>query len=256
MDEGAVLLFVAPAKRLTTLWSALTRRMVKAEKVPLPIAHPTLECARIGSKTIALVSWRSLLTTILTSLEDHGEGVQAADVRQLMALSDQMDDEAFFPLRGEELTSDTGRRITQYCALADDLVAKLVTMGIADTTGSRSAAGAGWYCRYHRFAGIGGSLQMSAYLWAEGRQTPLWLSLQYWWGKVNQEEQLDTIIAALSARGVDHHVNDWGCHIPLFLEQGAERDTVLDAAMKQLEMCAEIIGGAGMRRNGKKGTGG
>ena len=47
-------------------------------------------------KTVALVSWRFLLATILTGLEQAGEPSIAADVRQLVALCERMDSGRFF----------------------------------------------------------------------------------------------------------------------------------------------------------------
>lgn len=239
LDDGGVLLFVAPGKRRATLWTELTRRVSSAGLQPIDRPQPLFDCAQIDSKFIAQISWRGLLSGILAALEDAGDALRAADARQLLALSEQMDDEAFFPLRGEELTSDTGRRLVQYCNLVDDVMTKLASAKLADLKGCRATGGRAWYARYHRFVSVGGSLLVSAPLWSTGRQTPVWLNLQYWWN--DKAQPIDRIAAELSTNGIAHYLDDWGCNIPIFLETGVEREAVIEGMLDQLNQCANLV---------------
>jgi hypothetical protein len=64
-----------------------------------------------------------------------GEASAPGDIAQLKSLCDVMDNEAFLPVRLEELTNpEVPRRLIGLANLISDLTAKAVAKGIANTT--------------------------------------------------------------------------------------------------------------------------
>jgi hypothetical protein len=145
MRRPGVLLFVAPEARITSLWHELERRIAErgAAATPLERKSGTL-AATTGEHIVAAVSWRSLLIVLEQEAAAAAEAETAADVRQLQALCEYMDTEAFLPLSSEELTSPLGKRVIQFGALANDLTDALVRLGLADVSGLRATAGWGY----------------------------------------------------------------------------------------------------------------
>lgn len=61
---------------------------------------------RVGpNHTLALTSWRAVLSFILHALETQGDVLAAADVQRLQGLCERMDSDAFLPSSSEELTA-------------------------------------------------------------------------------------------------------------------------------------------------------
>jgi len=60
-----------------------------------------------------------------------------ADIAQLQGLCERMDEEAFLPLRSEELTGQGAARVLQYCQLADRVTDIMVEEGIASIMSHR-----------------------------------------------------------------------------------------------------------------------
>lgn len=80
---GGLLLFIAPAQRLDTLWTELLRRTTEAGHSGAPSVTPAPEQRqlRINDLILAVISWRALLDVIGGALERAGDAVRAADVR-------------------------------------------------------------------------------------------------------------------------------------------------------------------------------
>lgn len=114
---------------------------------------------------------------ILRSLETEGEHHAASDVQQLQGLCERMDSEAFLPLSSDELTSNTGTRIVQYCEIVNEVTSKLVDARIASIGRLRATGGPGWYGRYMLVHNVLCFLYFSADLWARHLATPLWLRI-------------------------------------------------------------------------------
>ena len=101
-ERPTVLLFVAPEARLETLWPEL-RRLIEPPFNWRPVERPhdtEIRCALVDGATryLALASWRTLLNRMLSFAMSSGDSVEA-DIRQLQALCEQQDQEAFLPLR-------------------------------------------------------------------------------------------------------------------------------------------------------------
>jgi hypothetical protein len=114
-DADGILLVVAPTVRLATLWVELLRAVPElAPAAPSPSAVPAagvLSVKATAHTTLALVSWRRLVSRVLDALRTADEASLARDAEQLLALTEAMDSVAFAPLRPGDLTTRTARQI-------------------------------------------------------------------------------------------------------------------------------------------------
>jgi hypothetical protein len=238
MPAPGVVLFVAPAARLHTLWAELTRRVVNAG-LAQPSAPPLVADSmsmNVGGHVMAAVSWRGLLGFVQNEVEAAAEVETAADIRQLLALCEHMDDAAFLPLSSEEMTGSTGRRVMQMGALASELTDRLVQAGLADVKALRAVGGNGYYGRYLRIRGNGALLQFSARNWAAWGASPIWLTVT---GPAFEASA--QVREALHGAGIRFHEQGKDNHIAIMLPIGVERDAVLLAAMGQLVAIAQAL---------------
>lgn len=253
-ETDALLLFVAPAKRFSTLWSELLRRCQNGN-TPIERSHEDISqdfrATRVGyTRTLALTSWRSLLTYIQRALETEGEVLAASDVQQLQGLCERMDSDAFLPLRSEELTSDTGARIRQYCEIVNEVVDEAKAQGIASTAGLRPTAMAAFYGRYFEIQGVQCHLSFSADLWARRRATPIWLRVDSWLrgdhaaSKTNAgaKPMLREALASLEREYPPRLIED-GNHllIPLDVKTGVEKQDVVSHLFEQVKEVEELL---------------
>ena len=234
---GGALVFIAPAKRREVLWNELDRRCAEVGvglSDPL-VDTPTTRAARTREGvSLSIVSWRSVLDGILGQVETAGEMGVAADVRQLQALCDREDAEAFLPLESEELTGNTGRRQIQFTDLVDDLTDRAVREKLAVVKGLRATATRGWYGKYTRIGGCGCLVHYSAWKWGELAQTPLWLQVRD--ARWNVSDALNAQLAQRTAAAGDPgFITPDGFEFPLYPPIGVERPDVLHALWKQLE---------------------
>jgi hypothetical protein len=230
LPENGFMLFVAPAMRIDVLWPELLRRAenygaTQEAKVELREAR----AAQLGSQTLALVSWRTLLDHLYDASALAGEAT-TADIRQLAALCEKMDTDAFLPLRSEELTSNLGQRVFQFCDLADAILNRLVTRGFANVNGFKSVGGKGWYGKYLRARGHGAMLYFDAQQWGAHGGSLLWLAL---YGREFQPCTDEP--NCLRAAGITFHMHNGHCMVAITLIEGVERDAVIDHAQTQVE---------------------
>ena len=122
-DVDGMLLVVAPTVRLATLWVELLRAVPELAAIaPSPSAVPTggvLSVKAGAHTTLALVSWRSLVSRVLDALRAADESLLARDAEQLLALTETMDSAAFAPLRPGDLDTRTARQIAQLHLIID-----------------------------------------------------------------------------------------------------------------------------------------
>lgn len=122
-DIDGMLLVVAPTVRRATLWVELLRAVPELAAIaPSPSAVPTAGVLSVkagASTTLALVSWRSLVSRVLDALRAADESLLARDAEQLLALTETMDSAAFAPLRPGDLDTRTARQIAQLHLVID-----------------------------------------------------------------------------------------------------------------------------------------
>lgn len=238
-----LLLFVAPDRRLELLWPELVHRCQAVADAMLPCGMDKRDLRSIhvsGQHALALGSWRSLLSYLLTALEAESQFDVAADVKQLQGLCERMDTDAFLPLRSDDLTSSTGLRVRQFCQLVEDLTDRLVTAGIASTSRLRAAGTKDRYGRYMIIAGFGCMLQCNYVYWSTKRATPLWLSVQAgnWRYSPLAKDRLLSLEVETPTRLLE---GDDALLIPLELPTGVDKTAVLDALESQMREIADHL---------------
>jgi hypothetical protein len=244
--SAGLLLFIAPARRFEPLWPELLRRCKSVGRQVTREARHGAEWRVAGlsdGRVLALTSWRAVLEALHTGLQVAGELPAAADVLQVRGLADRMDAEAFLPLTSEELTSTLGTRILQFCGLVDDAVKRLERDGLADSTGTKASAGAGWWLRSFRLHHTGASLFFDARSWSQHGQ-PIWLRIQgsNWQPSAAVDDALRPLAQETPPRLVTGHFDQkYGAHVPICLPTAVERDEVLEAMMRQISGVALLL---------------
>lgn len=243
-EAEGLLLFVAPARRFETLWPELLRRCHDENVAVQQSNNDTAQdfrAVRVGSTThtLALTSWRAVLAHIQRALETQGEHRAASDVQQLQGLCERMDSGAFLPLRSEELTSDAGARIRQYCDIVDEVTSKAVAAGIVSVGGLKATGGAAYYGRYMTFPDALCFLHFGANLWTRLRATPLWLRIgrrkvPYPW--------LKEALASLEREDPPRLIVDGNYVLmPLYMPIGVERRGVVSVVFEQVKEVAQLL---------------
>ena len=246
----AVLLFVAPELRLRTLWPHVTDRATAAGFR----LDADAEAGGIRSATIAgsdrhlmLTSWRALLDAIASRANVDGDSLTAEDVRQLAALCDRQDTDAFVPLRGDELSPEMPRRLRDLRRLIDDAVAVALREGFGNKRGLATTATREGYGTYLRLGSD------SAGVWAGcwfGVHNELWLAhgdplwIRFYKFKDGSEDDLpiEEIERRLGSRDVERH--DGALPLPLKLPTGKEYGEALDAVVDRLREAAQALAGS------------
>jgi hypothetical protein len=242
-QTASLLLFIAPARRFETLWPELLRRC-RNENVSVEQSHEEMargfKAIKVGTThTLAITSWQAVLAYILRALETEGEHRVASDVQQLQGLCERMDSGAFLPLRSEELTSDTGARVRQYCDIVNEVTRKAIAEGIVSVEGLRATAGEGWFLRYVTLPDVANSLfslRFDADSWAKWRATPLWLGFnakkRHW-----HKEALASLELEQPPRLI---VNGTDLFVPLHMSTGVEKREVVLAVFEQVKEVAQL----------------
>ena len=227
-----LLAFVAPETRLPSLWNELLQRACIDAGSAIATTTRSGYATKTGNGVVmGLTSWRALLAGIRAELQAAGETRVLEDVRQLEALCEHMDSDAFLPLSGDELAPIIGRRINQFCDLVDDITRDLVQRGVADTSGHRESATKGAYGRYFRLGNYTGFLSWDARRWGRLGETPLWLMIQD--GKWQSTRQVETAVRQSGVAELAPIVKDGNdTVIPLRLVLGVERDEVRRSAVE------------------------
>jgi hypothetical protein len=238
-----LLLFVAPARRFESLWpELLTRCRSAGRQVECEEGHgPDWRVGRLaGGRWLALTSWRAVLEALHAGLQQASEVSLASDILQLRGLADRMDADAFLPLASEELTSNLGRRIVQFCDLVNYAVQKLVAEKLADTKGYSASSGKpGRWGRYFRMHEACCLLYFSPEGWAKHGE-PIWLAAYD-----SDEKPSAAVNEALRPLATESpprlFISQWGAYVPVRLPTGVERDKVLDAMLTQLRRVADLL---------------
>lgn len=192
LDKPGILVVLCPGKRLQTLWNKLILRCIEAG---LQIGEATTlateyRFTKVNKKdTLAIISWRTIISVFEREAETASNQALLSDVRQLSGLCARMDSEAFVPLRAEDLSSSIAWKVQHFANLVDQVVAQMVSDHGAEkrslsTGGSQSA-----YGRYFFFEGYILFFFYSPLLWARYGETPIWL--QIWneeWGSTPEIE--------------------------------------------------------------------
>lgn len=175
----AVLLFVAPEKRLETLWAEVLRRADGR----LSEIDSAKRCATVdgGPHLAMLTSWRALLEAMSARAGDAGESAAARDILQLMALCEREDEDAFLPIKLGEFGPEIPRRLLNLNKLIDDATDRARRAGFCDTSRLQATPQRYGYGRYIRIGAAGGGWGEAWFgvdyrKWASEAETPIWLN--------------------------------------------------------------------------------
>ena len=237
-EESSLLVFIVPHQRMYGLWVEL-REKCKPSSVDLGTEEKGIAIywarERHGPRTLAITSWKQVLLTLEQAADDKGHAGLRADIVQLQGLTDQMDADAFLPLREEEVTDvNVARRMINYTGLIDEIVAHLNTDGVADTKGlltGCSYAYAGRYLRLHEKFELW--LGVNQLAWRDRGITPLWIQGKF--------VAVEGGIGKVGKLFDDAHEKDgWLC-IPIRLTARVDRQRVIDDAVRQVNCIAERL---------------
>jgi hypothetical protein len=171
-DPGAhLLLFLVPERREQLIAAELEARL----GAPRARIGPYQVIDRDGRRVL-VVTWAQMLAHVKTALEAAGDRDGLDDLAQLRGLCDRADAEAMLPISPEEIGSDRGHRVYEFCDLVDRVTDLLVADGTVDTKGLKATAAKGWYGRYVRSrSGHVFLIGMLAWSWGHQYPTPFWV---------------------------------------------------------------------------------
>lgn len=247
-NHKATLLFLAPKKRLPSLWAELKRLCVEAgyrlslkEKSTSDFLLTQLN----KYHSLALTGWTDLLAYILKALETKHLLEEAGNVKQLIGLCERQDSDAFLPLSSEELSPQIGRRVYQYCELIDKVVRQLDEDKILRRDSLLMIKDIGEYGRYRHIGKHFCTVEFNADYWSRYRETPLWLCLRaiktkkQW--KTNQEElrrRLQPLDKENPSRLLE--IDDW-FFIPLSIPVNVSEGQVIASLVRQIKHVHRLV---------------
>ena len=248
-DKASALLFVAPAARSETLWPELRRRVEEAKDISLgtDAKHAGLLSATAGDgRRLMLTSWKTLLGSMASQASAVGDARADIDIQQLLGLTQQMDEDAFLPLRPDEFGPEFPRRMRGLWQVIGDASQRGHDEGWARVAGRNWM---GWmahakgYGRAMELGGAGVWLGVDLNRWAQYRATPLWLYFQEKPGTISFSE-VQCRLEPLQQEDPPGVIDVQGKHlyVPIFLPTGVEYDAVLDAVVARLKHIADLIG--------------
>jgi hypothetical protein len=239
----ALVLFVVPEARLQHVWDEVVKRC-KCAKIPVGYVqkHTTIMIADIGGgHYIASTSWTVLLNALSTAAALAAETECHNNIAQLQGLCKTMDEEAFLPLRGDELTNlDMARRIINFSNLALEIVYKAESKGLC----SRSKAapykyGSGTYIQIGEYKAW---LGFDAFTWRHLEVSPIWVTFSPPAPIAEIREKLVSFRTAESPRCFDMNNRSYlWLAVPIYLYIGVEKHRIIEDAVRQIgELKAEL----------------
>ena len=236
-DDGiSVLLFIVPGARINYLWREVQadiangNETVLLEDVP---AEGNVRCAVVNNsgKRLMMVSWRYILERMHNSSLDEPD--VAAEIRQLLGLSNRMDSQAFLPLQSTELGPEFIRRLHQYQGLSIEVIEIGRTEGWITEVNTSTSRWPGGYGRFFQLSGNKAWFGLNGDLWSTQGDTPMWLMLE----PISVE---DFPVEAVQRYSLVPGRND----IPIYPLVGSDRDEVLAHMASQLKEIATAISGS------------
>jgi hypothetical protein len=175
-----------------------------------------------------------------------GNNSSVDDLQQLKALCQKMDTEAFLPLKQEELTKATPRRIGQYIELIGEIVDRLKLQESVSTEGLQWAHSDLYHRRYVRIHGYGAFLALDYLAWSDLRDTPLWLGIK---GKSFSDNttELKDLLSTLTHKNPSEVIDpEWDhdhyLRAPLVPPVQVEKEQVIRSLIDQIAPIIRLIG--------------
>jgi len=242
---SALVLFVVPESRLLSVWNEVVARCKDAGIVTEEVEGPvTARVANIGlHHRLAATSWNVLLDSLSMAAASAGEVGAQNDIAQLRGLCTSIDDDAFLPLRSDELTNlEVARRLNNLCDLPSQIVEAASVVGLCDKKKeSPFRYGSGTYIRIGPHTAWVG---FAANLWRSHAVSPIWVNFYPEYSQPMYVSRLLSRFAKATPRRCFEVV--MGSYrfvaVPIFLSTGVEKQRVIQDAVHQLrELKAELI---------------
>ncbi|MEK7409318.1 MAG: hypothetical protein AAB225_30000 [Acidobacteriota bacterium] len=239
-DGSGCVLFVAPAERVAVLFEQLKEACRTAG---LAIENETPFRCRIGQQVLGVLKLSDTLERMRQAAKQAGDEEAVSDVYQLQSLCRRYEEEAFLPLRPEELTDlDFPRRLLAMSGLVDKVVRAGQAQGLWRSLSVRSdysSRGAAVY--------VGpwlGYFAFNVAMWRRRKVSPFWLSTKLDWPenrKLSAEER-NKIRQALHAVNGHLFVETEGLFAPLLLRPGVEEELVIEHLLSQIRrLCDDLV---------------
>jgi hypothetical protein len=240
-SEEAVVLFVVPDARRTTIWTELLTRCSTAglqlssitQSSAITFAHVTpLHC-------LAITSWRNLLDVLNTAVVSSGDMAAANDIAQLRGLCNAIDSEAFLPLRPDELSNvEIPRRVTNLADVVFEIVQACEALNYCDRKGLKETNGRYTSGTYLKFGLYGAWFGLHVQLWKTFEISPLWFEFSSSdFGKAQQVRELLRVWSHCSPpRCLDWNNNE--VVVPAILPTGVDKEKIIAAVVQQV---AEMV---------------
>lgn len=246
--RSGLVLVVAPAVRLDSLWNELLQR-TRGSFTTGNVVHDAAEYRYVALQdghALGLCSWRTLLDYVAVALTGSGDVAAGADLAQLSAMCEEMDTTAFLPLHPEELSGAIGARIVHYIDLVKAAANDLKNDGdVSDRApdGKRHgfSYGEDWSGSYLNLAGWGCMLRFSPGAWGRSGLTPIWLQVGY--AKQPTVAEIESVLKPLAARpGKVVPVAKKGfVDVAIELPVGTERHQVVASIVRQVTEVQHLI---------------
>ena len=240
-----LVLVVSPGLRLEILWPKLVQNCGDAG---IDISTSALVASEMRSSmasevhSLALTSWRALLSILLRDAEAKGDAALAGDIDQLGGLCARMDSTEFLPLSPNDLSRQIGQRVQQYADLVDRSTSILVQAHGADVKGLTTARRQSTYGRFFKWGPLTMLLAYAPPLWAEYGETPIWLRItdENWEANAGIRERLSA-----AAIGLPNHVceSDGKAHVGIYLPVGVDASAVAESVVSQVAYFASKVEG-------------
>jgi hypothetical protein len=242
-DVCGVVLFIVPEARVRLVWDELLIRCIAAENPVLEIRQHTNMTVGVldGERHLAIASWRNLLRALAGATMSSGEIDCHGDIAQLEGLCNAMDEQAFLPLRGEELTNlEMARRIINFSDLPFEIAAAAESRGYCNRRGLRETAFR--YCSgtYVRIGTYEPWLGFDAKAWLRLGVSPLWVNFfpPPYSPTVEIREKLVRFRTASPQRCFEF---EGRVAVPIVLAAGVEKNRLVEEAVRQLgELASEL----------------
>jgi hypothetical protein len=243
--QPTILLVVAPEERVHTIWRELIHRLKDAEisatdrdAAPGIVYSIKTEIGPI----LALTSWSRVLSTL--ELEVADDPSTRSDLLQLRSLCDSADIDAFIPIPATVVTDQrTPAFILQLNTIVEASVDLAVTEGVLNIKGQRPRAdwrGIGRWARFSSEQGAGILFGIHFQCWQEFGGTPLWLIFDK--GDFGRADKVRPLLEPWATK--EDIFTAWendGFVMPVDVETGEEKDTVVRAIVDRLKVIADVL---------------
>jgi hypothetical protein len=239
---------IVPKKRELMMWRELSRRLGDERMLTAGEDSPAGIVRSITTKqgpVLALTSWGELLS--LLKVEASNDPDATSNLRQLRALCDAADNEAFMPIYANEATNQhIPMLILQLGILIEDSVKKARDEGVLDTTGNRTGMSWDTIGRWAKFSS-NQVVRAEAWfgihfsLWKKHGGTPLWLSFTA--SSYGRAPEVSRYIKPWAKRnGIITAIHNKNCFaVAVNITVGKERDKVVDDIVDLFKRVAEEL---------------